>query len=219
MNKILTIVFIVALMFLIITFSIGLPIYVRPFYYAQIEPLNIENDTGFSKAEIKNGYDEVMDYLVAGKEFGTGVFKYSDSGKSHFEDCKTLFDLNIIILIASGIIVATLLILNKLKKIEFLKFKGFHPMFFASIILIVTLLFIGFLVSLDFYRAFEIFHKIFFPGKGNWIFDYRTDEIILALPSQFFLNCGILILVSIVLISAVLVAVSIINKRKEKAKV
>ena len=45
-SRILTILYIVAIALLIITFSIGLPIYVRPFYYAHIAPLDLVEDTG-----------------------------------------------------------------------------------------------------------------------------------------------------------------------------
>ena len=38
-----------------------------------------------------------------------------------------------------------------------------------------------------------IFHSLFFPGKTNWPFDWRTDPIILVLPQDFFLHCALLI--------------------------
>ena len=49
------------------------------------------------------------------------------------------------------------------------------------------------LAALDFDRAFTLFHAIFFPGKDNWLFDWRTDQIILVMPEAFFRNCAILI--------------------------
>ena len=39
-NKLISLIFGIALAVLIITFSIGLPIYVRPFYYAHIDALD-----------------------------------------------------------------------------------------------------------------------------------------------------------------------------------
>ncbi|MDY6096348.1 MAG: DUF1461 domain-containing protein [Oscillospiraceae bacterium] len=35
---------------------------------------------------------------------------------------------------------------------------------------------------------------MFFPGKTNWLFDPRTDQIILILPDTYFRNCAILAL-------------------------
>lgn len=81
-NKILTAILCFFTVILIITFSIGLPIYFRPFYYIQIDSLGVVEATGYDKKTVKAAYDEILDYLtVPGKEFGTGVFSYSESGK------------------------------------------------------------------------------------------------------------------------------------------
>ena len=115
-NKILTAVFGVALAILALTFSIGLPIYFRPFYYMQIDALEIEKYSGFDRETIVEAFDDVMDYLtVPGNEFGTGELEYSEEGKSHFVDCKWLFDLNITAFIISLLTVITLIILEKKK--------------------------------------------------------------------------------------------------------
>ena len=46
--------------------------------------------------KLKEAYDEVLNYLtLPNKPFGTGQLKYSESGMSHFVDCKKLFNLNI----------------------------------------------------------------------------------------------------------------------------
>ena len=56
--------------------------------------------------------------------------------------------------------------------------------------------------AIDFDKAFVTFHHIFFPGKTNWIFDYRTDEIIMILPEEFFRNCAILIVAVMLVLCA-----------------
>ena len=83
LNVLLTALFIVSIFVLIITFSIGLPIYCRFFYYLQINPLNIPEITGYDYAQIKYAYDQVLNYLtLPNAAFGTGVFKQSKvSGK------------------------------------------------------------------------------------------------------------------------------------------
>ena len=75
---------------------------------------------------------------------------------------------------------------------------------------------VGALAATDFDRAFVIFHSIFFPGKTNWIFDWRTDPIILLLPEDFFRNCAILILVLLVFWCAVLIAADLLAGRRRK---
>jgi len=47
-----------------------------------------------------------------------------------------------------------------------------------------------------------IFHSIFFPGKTNWLFDWRTDPIILVLPQDFFMHCAMLIGGGLIIFSA-----------------
>ena len=66
-------------------------------------------------------------------------------------------------------------------------------------------LLVGALAALDFNRAFVAFHVLFFPGKDNWLFDPRTDQIINILPQEFFRNCAILILVLLITGCAVLI--------------
>ena len=201
-NKVISILFAVSLFFFIITFSIGLPIYFRPFYYAHIEAYELVEESGFTYDEIREAYDEVLDYLtIPGREFGSGVMRYSESGASHFADCKVLFDLNATVLIISSLILIALFVLFKRGKIEGFKLGKFSSAFWSAVFIIILTIVLVVLVSLDFNRAFVIFHKIFFPGKDNWIFSYRDDEIIRVLPQEFFMNCAILIVGSMLIIS------------------
>ena len=175
----------------------------------------VEN-TRWSYDVIKEAYDEVLDYLVLNKPFGTGQLRYSSEGQSHFEDCKILFDLNFYCLLGSFIISVVIITLHKLKKIEIQKYFKFNPIFFSSIIAILIPLVVGILASIDFDRAFEVFHAIFFPGKDNWLFDPRTDQIILVMPQEFFRNCAILIGSSLLIITITSIVISIIKRNKLK---
>lgn len=213
-NHICTILFILALFFFIITFSIGLPIYFRPFYYLQIKTLNMEENTGYSFSTIKCAYDEVLDYLTLNKPFGTGELKFSESGYLHFADCKLLFDLNLIVLLVSLSILIAILVLLKLNKVKLINYLKFPPIFYTSIITIIIPIILVILASIDFDKAFEVFHSIFFPGKSNWLFDPSKDEIIKVMPQEFFMNCAILIAVSVISISLALLIISIVRRVK-----
>lgn len=214
-NRILTALLCIFIILLTITFSIGLPIYVRPIYYAHIEPLNLEQRTGRSEAEIIKSYDEVLDYLtLPDKEFSAGNFKYSQEGKSHFEDCKVLFDINIITFFVSLLGIVVLSILKRKRLFEFSSPFGLHFSFTCGALPCAVFLLIGAVASIDFDKAFEVFHKIFFYGKENWIFDSRKDEIILALPQEFFLNCAVIIALSIIIINFALIIFGIIKSKK-----
>lgn len=211
----LTAFFAVAVFIFIITFSIGLPIYCRFFYYLQIEPLNIPKITGFDYATIKSSYDAVLDYLVLpNRPFSAGAFKFSESGASHFADCKVLFDLNSIALIISSVIIALSWILNKLGVVKLLKIKGVSIAFYSAISIFVVIILLAIIVSVDFNSAFTVFHHLFFPGKDNWTFNPNTDPIILALPQQFFMNCAILIGAGILLLSLGIIVFCLIKRKK-----
>ena len=216
-NKLISLIFGIALAVLIITFSIGLPIYVRPFYYWHIDALEMPEYTEWSREQIKDAYDDVLDYLtLPGHEFGTGELKYSEEGKAHFADCKVLFDLNRNALLISLATVVLLLILNKRGAIRLSRPGGLGVPFYSGVSVLITFVSVGLLASQNFDKAFTIFHKIFFPGKDNWMFDPRTDEIIWVMPQEFFMDCAILICLSIVLISITLICVEAAKKRREK---
>jgi integral membrane protein (TIGR01906 family) len=195
------VIFAVALVFLVLTMSIGLPIYLRPFYYAHIDALELDAYSGFTKDQIRTAYDEVLDYLtIPGRPFGTGELAHSTEGAAHFADCKVLFDLNAVVLLGSAVVVIVILLLRKRCRLPSLR----PAAFWAGVSALTLPVVVGGLAALDFDRAFVIFHQIFFPGKDNWIFDYYADPIIRVLPQVFFMNCAILIGAGLILFSCAL---------------
>jgi integral membrane protein (TIGR01906 family) len=57
----------------------------------------------------------------------------------------------------------------------------------------VLFLALGAWAFLDFEGLFTAFHTVFFPGKTNWVFDFRTDAIILILPEDFWARTAALV--------------------------
>lgn len=172
--------------------AVALPILWRGFYYSQIGPLNLVEETGFSEETIRGAFDQVMDYLVLDGEFGTGDLRWSEEGMAHFADCRDLFRLNFAILTVTGI----LLLLLALFFLFFPDFRAklaFPPVKGALIFLILVFLALGVWAFVDFDSLFVVFHKLFFPGKENWVFDYRADQIILILPEAFWARAAALV--------------------------
>ena len=218
-NKLLTALFGVMVALLILTASIGLPIYVRQLYYMQIDTLYIVEYSGFDEETIKEAYDEMIEYCtIPWAQFGTGELRYSESGKSHFEDCKGLFLLNGAVLIISLVSVIALLVLCKLGIFELLRPRGFDVTFYSASGLLGTFLVVAGLAAIDFNTAFVIFHTLFFPGKDNWMFDPRTDQIIMILPQDFFMNCAILIVSSIIILSLAFIILGVVRREKTSEK-
>ena len=211
-TKLLSVLCAVCVVFFLLTAAIGLPIYIRPFYYAHIEAFDLPARSGYTAEEIREAYDEVLDYLtLPGKEFSTGVLPHSAEGKAHFEDCKVLFDLNASILAGSGLVLAVLFFMRK-KWGPYRIGKHSAP-FWAAVLSVTAPIMIGCLAALDFDRAFVIFHSIFFPGKTNWVFDWYEDPIIRVLPQEFFMDCAILIGVGLITMA---VGILVWESRKKK---
>lgn len=193
-SKLLSLFWAVILALVALTGSIAAPILCRPFYYAHISALDLPQRVGLSEREIRRAYDEMMDYCTGGDHFSTGILPYSSQGASHFADVRGLFLLDLRLLaITLGLGVA-LFVLSRVTKYRCAPLLGRGPGFWAGVGLGGSFALVGVLASLDFNRAFVIFHQLFFPGKDNWLFDPATDPIIFILPQEFFRNCALLIL-------------------------
>ena len=178
----------------ILSGAIAVPILCRPFYYAHITPLQIRLRVLLTEEQIKETYDEVMDYCLGITDhFELTHFIWSTEGASHFADVRELFRLDIIIAAISVVLLLILLCFCRANGLRSACIKGHSPGFWAAAGLGTIFAVLGGLAALDFDRAFTAFHAVFFPGKENWFFDAATDPIIDMLPQVFFRNCALLI--------------------------
>lgn len=202
---------------LVLTASIAVPLLCRPFYYAHIEALDLDGYTGLSVEQIKQAFDQVMDYCLGLRpDFAAGVLPFSQSGASHFADVRVLFLLDLWVAVISLAALVILFVLSRKRKLTPAPLLGHGPGFWAAIGLGGLFLLVGGLAATNFDRAFVIFHALFFPGKTNWLFDWRTDPIILLLPETFFRNCAILILALLLFWCVVLVAADLLAQRRRR---
>ena len=215
-SKLLSALLAAAIALALLTGSIALPIVCRPFYYAHIGALHLDERTGLSRAEIRTAYDEMLDYCLGAPEFSTGVLKWSESGKSHFTDVRFLFLLDLRLFFAAAAAILFLIVLARLCRRSFSPLLGRGPCFWAGAGLGGLFLIVGGLAALDFDRAFVVFHTLFFPGKDNWLFDPDADEIINILPQQFFMDCAILILLALALGCAALILADLCRGRRPR---
>lgn len=183
----------------------------RPLYYHDMEVLEIAEYTGLSEEEIRENYDVLIDYNMAWKD---GDLKFptlpmSETGKIHFEEVKEIFDIFKYLAVFGSILgIVGIVFMAKKKEYRYLKMTAM-----VSCGLPVIL---GILVALFWDKVFVIFHKLFF-NNDYWIFDYRTDPIILLLPDEFFMHCALLIFGG-VLFGAVVCLVSYLLLRKRMGK-
>lgn len=203
---------------LVVSGSVAVPLLCRPFYYAHIAPMNL-TAYGLPEEQIITAYDEMMDFCLGlSEEFSVGVLAFSRSGFEHFADVRKLFLLDLWVLAISAALLAVLFVYVRRKQVRPYCFRGHGPGFWAAVGLGVSFLTVGGLAALDFDRAFVVFHAIFFPGKENWIFDWREDPIILFLPQDFFRNCAILILALLLVWCVILVSADIFANRVRKKR-
>ena len=196
-GKLLVIAQAVLLALVILSGAIALPVLFRPFFYLHIEPMGLAQQTGLTLEQIKEAYNRMMDYCIGLTDtFSVGVLPFSASGAAHFADVRKLFILDLGVLAVSAILLIAITVLRRKQKTALL---GHTPGFWAAIGLGTAFLSVGGLAALDFNRAFTVFHKVFFPGKDNWLFDSRLDPVIQILPAEFFRNCAILILVAVLI--------------------
>ena len=213
-SKLLCVLIAVLTALTLLTAAIAAPILCRPFYYAHIGPLELEERTGLTREEIKTAFDEVLDYCLGAGEFSTGVLRWSESGKAHFTDVRVLFLLDLRVLaVCAGLLIITLLFARGTGRTP-ARPLGRGPAFWAGAGLGGSFLLVGALAALDFDRAFVLFHALFFPGKDNWLFNPAVDQIINILPQEFFRNCALLILVLLILGCAVLIFLDLRRSRQ-----
>lgn len=199
----------------IVSGAIAIPVLFRPFFYWHIGPFCLTDMVDLTAGQVKTAYNEMMNFCIGLTDsFSAGVLPYSQSGADHFADVRKLFVLDLQVLMVTGIL---LTVITAVFHKENLHLLGHTPGFWGAVGLGVTFSLIGGLAALDFDQAFVIFHKLFFPGKDNWLFDGRTDPIIHMLPAEFFRNCAILILAVILLTcTALLLFDWHIRHKKEK---
>ncbi|MBR4017013.1 MAG: TIGR01906 family membrane protein [Oscillospiraceae bacterium] len=196
-NKLLGVAQAILLALVILSGAIALPILCRPFFYAHIAPMQLTEAVGLTASEIKTAYNEMMNYCIGLRDtFSAGSLPFSQEGMSHFADVRKLFLLDLWVLAGSVPLLALSLFAGRRKQI---RLAGHTSGFWSATGLAATFLVVGGLVSINFEKAFEVFHTLFFPGKDNWLFDSATDPIILMLPAEFFRNCAILIFACILL--------------------
>lgn len=213
-SRLLSALMIAAVALALLTGSIAAPIIIRPFYYAQIEPLELEQSSNLSREEIIEAYDEVLDYCIgASDEFSAGVLTFSESGSAHFADCRRLFILDLWLFFGSMAAIALLKLYRRRHEIP--RLLGHGAAFWGAAGIGAVLLVIGAAAATNFDRAFTMFHSLFFPSEDNWIFDPALDPIITLMPEEFFRNCAILILAVLI---AACAAIIIADKRKGYAK-
>ena len=99
MKKFLSVLTIPLTALAVLTGAIALPLLVRPFYWAQIQALDIPARSGLTVEQLRDAFGDVMDYCLGLRpDFAAGVLPFSAEGASHFADVRVLFILDLVVL-------------------------------------------------------------------------------------------------------------------------
>ena len=202
----------IGLLFTLFLISLGLilAINLRFLYYADIKIFDLEKASGLSYQEIKDNYNALIDY---NSPFFHGDLVFptlssSPTGLSHFAEVKVLFQYFYLAFVVTLVgLIAVVFYQRKKRQYQYL-----HTSSITAIVLpVITLL--G--CSINFEASFTFLHKVFFRND-DWIFDPVTDPIITLLPSQFFLQCAIVIIIVVLTGSLILYLRYRHYKKKDK---
>lgn len=198
MKRLLNILIPLSLSIFIISGSIILGLKCKVPYYYDLQNLNISAMSGFSNEEIKLNYDYLIDYNLNKnvKEFHLPTIKYSNEGKIHFEEVRSIFQIIKKVFYFSGVISMLCIMLNsKNNSISFLNT--------TSIMTILLPIIMSIPLMINFNYFFIKFHEIVF-SNNYWIFDPSIDPVINILPEDVFFHMGIFILLIVLVISLLL---------------
>lgn len=196
------------LIFSFIIFSAKAVISFKPLYYYDIINLNIEKTSGLGASAIKLNYDYLIDYLHKNNacSFCLPTLASTDNAKTHFYEVYNLIHyLSVTLYILLPILAAGIIFTFRKKTFLYLKICG------SALILLPFLIFPLLMINFD--NLFTLFHKLIFHNN-YWLFNPKTDPIILILPETFFMHCLIFILVLSFIFGIILLFVYKIFTRK-----
>lgn len=179
---------------LIISVSVTLTVLARPIYYLDIKYLNIPQVSGISAEACRLNYDTLIDYNLLGgaQELIFPTFPMSEEGRIHFEEVKDIFISMQAICIAGIIILMIWILYVKRRNLEDHNHTVWMRM--TGIVTVTVAAAVAAAMAIDWQWAFTVMHKIFFRND-YWIFDPTFDPVIKILPDEFFMHCGILIII------------------------
>lgn len=197
-------------LFTIISIAIALFITInfKPLFYLDIEHLGLVEYSGYSEEVIRRNYDALIEYcspfFTDSLEFPD--FAASESGLFHFEEVKVIFNF-IYMCGLTCLFIYIPMSIYKIKK----KSYSFIKVSAATAVLLPAIAAV--LCAINFNKLFILFHEIVF-NNDDWLFNYKTDPVILILPEEFFMHCLIIIIVLIIIFSCIMFFVHKLIKKK-----
>ena len=200
-----------ALFLFFVSSSVFLTLACKPVYYLDIELLDIVDESGFEKEEIKANYNALIDYnlpLSDGELVFPSENMMSETAKIHFEEVKDIFDLfKVVALVMIPLCIAGIYYFYSKKMKDYLLYTGITTLVLPTIL--------GGLIALNWEKVFLLFHEIAFDND-YWMFNYWEDRIIRILPSAFFMHCAVMIVALVFLCGGICTFLYFFLRKKER---
>jgi len=189
-----------ALLVLIVCQSIIFPTFFMPFFRQQYASQEIAEYIGMSDEELIYVTVELLDYMRGRRDDLDGIRAtvegveqefFSERDKEHMIDVRVLYDR---LFVVRNVAFWSLLALIGLMAITKSPVRHLLARCSREVMagfLILSAIVAG-LIAIDFERAFEIFHLIFFDND-LWILFPPRDRLVMMVPIQFFVNISIFI--------------------------
>ena len=196
-------------LFLFIGIGLNIAIFFRPLYHFDIGFLDLESYSGFSKKQILENYNALIDYCSPffHGELMFPSMKISAQALQHFAEVKQLFLLFDGLALASAICLLIQMLWRKKQALT-----NASWLITGSITSMVVPVIVGILCAVCWDKAFVWFHKIAFRND-YWIFNWYEDEVIRILPDTFFLQCAGIIIGVVILLNLLLLFTGIYKLR------
>jgi len=209
------------LLVLIVSQSVIIPTFFMPFFRWQYARIGVAETIQVTDEELMRVTVELLDYMRARRDSIEDVYAivagqerrfFSDIEIRHMIDVRVLYDWlfivrNVAFFMFVGLILGMILMKHRVLYVLTRCSREIMTGF-----LILSVIMIG-VIAIDFDRAFEIFHLIFFDND-YWILDPRVDLLINMVPLTFFIHISIFIALILGLVPvAVIVASTIYLKR------
>lgn len=179
--------------------AIALPTFNPGFYAAEYDKYAIYQGIGMTKEDLMEVTRQLLAYMKGEKDdlvvethvYGESREFFNQREKDHMIDVKELFQL--------GFLLRHIGVILFLAAPLLLFFCGVRPtavitkaILIGNVSFLATFGAIVFLISLDFDRAFTLFHQIFFRND-LWILNPETDLLINIVPLPFFIDIASLV--------------------------
>jgi len=212
----------ICLLVLIVCQSIIIPTFFLPFFRQQYANQEIAEYIGMSDEDLMYVTVELLDYMRGRRDDLEGIQAYvngvqveffSERDKIHMVDVRVLYDRlfmvrNVAFFGFIGLVL--LMAITKTKVGHFLSRCSREVM--AGFFLLSGIM--AGIIAIDFDRAFEVFHLIFFDND-YWILFPPRDRLVMIVPLQFFINISIFIGILMAVVPIIIIIAATIYLRRE----